>query len=263
MPSETAVEGAGFPLGDAARRHLAAPSTADGSVGLSRETLVDRARDAVLALIDDEHLGAGDALPSAGTLAERFGVSKAVVREALSALAALGIVEISNGRAARVRPPDSSIVRFYLSRAIRDTPGDGFLVLMDLRAPLEVRAASLAADRLAADPAGREQLEELLARMGEALGDAEEYPRLDLELHALIARLSGNLALQGVLDAVSGPLFRAMRELRVTREQRGLVGAEHDEHSAVVTAILAGDAAAAAAAMDAHMTAAAGFAVRR
>ncbi|GAB4095631.1 transcriptional regulator NanR [Brachybacterium horti] len=263
MPSETAVEGAGFPLGDAARRHLAAPSTADGSDGLSRETLVDRARDAVLALIDDEHLGAGDALPSAGTLAEQFGVSKAVVREALSALAALGIVEISNGRAARVRPPDSSIVRFYLSRAIRDTPGDGFLVLMDLRAPLEVRAASLAADRLAADPDGREQLEELLARMGEALGDAEEYPRLDLELHALIAHLSGNLALQGVLDAVSGPLFRAMRELRVTREQRGLVGAEHDEHSAVVTAILAGDAAAAAAAMDAHMTAAADFAVRR
>ena len=32
-------------------------------------------------------------------------------------------------------------MRFYLSRAIRDTPGDGFLVLMDLRAPLEVRAA--------------------------------------------------------------------------------------------------------------------------
>ncbi len=263
MPSDPAVEGASFPLGDAARRHLAAPSSADGSSGLARETLVDRARDAVLALIDDEHLGAGDALPSAGTLAERFGVSKAVVREALSALAALGIVEISNGRAARVRPPDSSIVRFYLSRAIRDTPGDGFLVLMDLRAPLEVRAASLAADRLAADPAGREQLEELLARMGEALGDAEEYPRLDLELHALVARLSGNLALHGVGDAGSGPLFRAQREQRGTREQRGLVGAEHDEHSAVVTAILAGDAAAAAAAMDAHMTAAAGFAVPR
>ncbi|HJC70924.1 MAG TPA: FCD domain-containing protein [Candidatus Brachybacterium intestinipullorum] len=282
-------------LGDTAWRYLTAPTEADGPA-LSRETLVGRARQAVLDLIDDEGLDAGDALPSAGALAERFAVSKAVVREALSALDALGIVEISNGRAARVRPFDSSLVRFSLSRTIRTSPGDGFSALMDLRAPLEVRAAALAARRIresggaacgttredatrddstvpdgtaadgpmgpgcdAATAAAARELREHLERMGEALGDSEAYPRLDMHLHAAIARLADSPALHGVLDAVSSPLFRAMRELRVTREARGLVGAEHAEHVRIVEAILAGDERAASAAMTAHMDAVEAF----
>ncbi|HJC69227.1 MAG TPA: GntR family transcriptional regulator, partial [Candidatus Brachybacterium intestinipullorum] len=118
-------------LGDTAWRYLTSPVDPSDQA-LSRETLVGRARQAVLDLIDDEGLDAGDPLPSAGALAERFAVSKAVVREALSALDALGIVEISNGRAARVRPTDSSLVRFSLSRTIRTAPGEGFATLMDL-----------------------------------------------------------------------------------------------------------------------------------
>lgn len=246
-------------LGDTAWRFLTAPpAPADGT--LSRETLVGRARQAVLDLIDHEDLRGGDTLPSAGKLAERFGVSKAVVREALSALDALGIVEISNGRAARVREADSTLVRFSLARTIRTSPGDGFTALMDLRSPLEERAARLAARRVReagpdAPPPGTEALRSLLARMDAALGDSVEYPRLDLALHAEIARLADSPALQDVLDAVSAPLFRAMRELRVTREARGLVGVEHAEHVRLVEAILAGDEDAAAAAMAAHMTA--------
>jgi len=249
-------------LGDTAWRFLtAAPEPVGGA--LSRETLVGRARQAVLDLIDDEGLDAGDALPSAGALAERFAVSKAVVREALSALDALGIVEISNGRAARVRPADSSLVRFSLSRTIRSAPGEGFSTLMDLRSPLEVRAAALAARRLgAADPSadglaadGARELRTLLEQMGEALGDSATYPRLDLRLHAAIAALADSPALQDVLDAVSAPLFRAMRELRVTRDARGLVGAEHAEHVRIVEAILAGDEHAASTAMAEHMAA--------
>jgi GntR family transcriptional repressor for pyruvate dehydrogenase complex len=257
-------------LGDTAWRYLTAPPGPEGDA-LSRETLVGRARQAVLDLIDDEGLDAGDPLPSAGALAERFAVSKAVVREALSALDALGIVEISNGRAARVRPPDSSLVRFSLSRTIRTSPGEGFSALMDLRSPLEVRAAALAARRVraadgeaadgpatAASTRGAEPAQELralLEAMGEALGDSEAYPRLDLRLHATIGQLAESPALQGVLDAVSVPLFRAMRELRVTREARGLVGAEHAEHVRIVEAILAGDEQEASAALAAPMRA--------
>ena len=244
-------------LGDTAWRYLTSPVDPSDQA-LSRETLVGRARQAVLDLIDDEGLDAGDPLPSAGALAERFAVSKAVVREALSALDALGIVEISNGRAARVRPTDSSLVRFSLSRTIRTAPGEGFATLMDLRSPLEVRAAALAARRIgAAGPSadGAGALRRLLEEMGEALGDSEAYPRLDMRLHAEIARLADSPALHAVLDAVSAPLFRAMRELRVTREARGLVGAEHAEHVRIVEAILAGDEEAASAAMAEHMRA--------
>ena len=247
-------------LGDTARRYLTAAETSGDSTALGRSTLSDRARGAVLALIDEGGYGAGDELPSTGALAERFDVSKTVIREALSALAALGIIEIANGRRATVRPLDSSVVRFFLSRAVRESADDGFTALMDLRGPLEIRAAQVAARQMRTggtqDADGSAQsLRSLLAEMDAALEDSTRYPELDLRLHQEIARLSGNRALHGILQAVSTPLFRAMRDLRATRDQHGLVGDEHSQHVRIVEAILSGDEAEAAAAMAAHMAA--------
>lgn len=254
-------------VGGSALRYLMAEDESELSTSLERSSLADRARQAILDLIDERGLAAGDPLPSAGMLAERYEVSKTVIREALSALAALGIVEIANGRSATVRTPDSSVVRFLLSRAIRETPGDGFAALMDLRSPLESRAARLAARQFSLAEAGRpearipdpatarERLGSLLAEMGEELADSYRYPELDLLLHQEIARLSGNRALLSILDAVSVPLFRAMRDVRATRDEQGLVGSEHEDHVRIVEAILDGDEAAAAAAMEAHMVA--------
>lgn len=256
-------------LGDSAWRYLSAPDALPKSPALGRSTLADQARGAVLALIDEQGLGAGDALPSTGALAERFEVSKTVIREALSALAALGIIEITNGRSATVRPLDSSVVRFYLSRAVRESADDRFTALMDLRGPLEIRAAQVAARRVreaSGTTPGTEEhealvtpLRRLLDEMGAALADSSRYPVLDLHLHQEIARLSGNHALHGILEAVSTPLFQAMRDLRATRDEHGLVGAEHAQHVRIVEAILAGDEAASAAEMATHMTAVEGF----
>lgn len=289
-------------LGDTARRYLTSAEAPADSTALGRATLSDRVRGAVLALIDEGGYSAGDELPSTGALAERFDVSKTVIREALSALAALGIIEIANGRRATVRPLDSSVVRFFLSRAVRESADDGFTALMDLRSPLEIRAAQVAARRVRVSGAGGTQgaggtrgsratrgyrdtrgaeeagspadspaadtaptadededsaqsLRALLVEMDAALEDSTLYPELDLRLHQEIARLSGNRALHGILEAVSTPLFRAMRDLRATRDQHGLVGDEHSQHVRIVEAILSGDEAEAAAAMAAHMTA--------
>jgi len=267
-----------------ARKHLASPSPEDSGDRLERGSLAERARAAVLGLIDEQGLSAGDPLPATGALAERFGVSRTVIREALSALSALGIIEVSNGRSATVRELDPSLVRFYLSRAIRESRADGFTSLMDLRGPLEVRAARRAAERFpstgdrsdgAADgrsvvtadgplvePApGRERLTELRARLDAALADSALYPQLDLQLHQEIALLSGNRALHGLLEAVSVPLFRAMQEVRAERDLQGLVGAEHVDHLRIIDAILAGDPDAASAAMEHHMRSVEAFTV--
>lgn len=242
-------------LGATAWKHLTAP--APTGERLERESLAERAREAVLGLIDEQKLTAGDALPSTGVLAERFGVSRTVIREALSALAALGIIEVSNGRSATVRPPDPELVRFYLSRAIHESRHDSFTTLMDLRGPLEVRAAHRAAERFAdgaAEPSGgRESLERLREELSAALPDSSLYPRLDLRLHQEIALLSGNRALQGLLEAVRVPLFRAMQDVRAARDLHGMVGSEHVDHLQIIDAILAGDPAASSAAMDHHM----------
>lgn len=257
-------------LGATAWKHLASPAPEGTGDRLERGSLADRAREAVLGLIDQEGLSAGDPLPSTGALADRFEVSRTVVREALSALAALGIIEVSNGRSATVRPLDPSLVRFYLSRAIRESRDDGFTTLMDLRGPLEVRAARRAAERFAAadgsaeGPAeepveGRERLTELRNRLDAALADSALYPQLDLHLHQEIALLSGNQALHGLLEAVSVPLFHAMQEVRAERDLHGLVGAEHVDHLRIIDAILAGDPEAASTAMERHMRAVEAF----
>lgn len=253
-------------LGTTAWKHLASPAPEDTGDRLERGSLADRAREAVLGLIDQEGLSAGDPLPSTGALADRFEVSRTVVREALSALAALGIIEVSNGRSATVRPLDPSLVRFYLSRAIRESRDDGFTTLMDLRGPLEVRAARRAAERFAVadgsaeEPVGgRERLTELRTRLDAALADSALYPQLDLHLHQEIALLSGNQALHGLLEAVSVPLFHAMQEVRAERDLHGLVGAEHVDHLRIIDAILAGDPDAASTAMEHHMRAVEAF----
>jgi len=244
-------------LGATAWNHLASSSPAGTGGTIERESLADRAREAVLELIDREHLAAGDPLPSTGALAERFGVSRPVVREALSALAALGIIEVSNGRSATVRPLDPHLVRFYLSRALGESRSDSFSTLMDLRGPLEVRAARRAAEGLGAAGEGgaeeRAALQQLRVRLDDSLQDSELYPQLDLQLHQEIARLSGNRALHGLLEAVSIPLFRAMQDVRAERDLHGLVGSEHEDHLRIIDAILAGDPEAAAAAMEHHM----------
>ncbi|WP_411721851.1 FadR/GntR family transcriptional regulator [Mycetocola sp.] len=220
------------------------------STDLIREPLTAQVHRALIEYIDEARLAPGDALPSTAALSERFGVSRPVIREALSALAALGLIELSNGRTAVVRQLDSHLVALFLSRAIRTSP-EPLTTLMELRAPLEIEAAQLAATR--STIAQRESLVALEAEMREAVGDARLYVELDLELHRRIAESSGNPALLGVTDAVRSHVFEAMTRLRSHREVMGLVGSEHAEHARIIEAIAAGESEAASAAMRLHM----------
>ncbi len=220
------------------------------STDLMREPLTAQVHRALIAYIDEARLAPGDSLPSTAALSERFNVSRPVIREALSALAALGLIELSNGRNAVVRQLDSHLVALFLSRAIR-TSVEPLTTLMELRGPLEIEAALLAATKSTGRQ--REDLVSLEKAMRDAVGDADAYVALDLELHRQIAVMSANPALLGVTEAVRGLVFEAMTRLRAHREAVGLVGDEHDEHARIVDAIVAGDSEAAAAAMRFHM----------
>ena len=226
------------------------PTLATVSTDLIREPLTAQVHRALIAYIDEARLAPGDALPSTAALSERFGVSRPVIREALSSLSALGLIELSNGRNAVVRELDSHLVALFLSRAIR-TSAHPLTALMELRAPLEIEAAQLAAVRSTATQ--REALVALELAMRGAVSDATLYVELDLELHRQIAEMSGNLALLGVTNAVRSLVFDAMTRLRAHRESFGLVGSEHTEHIGIVEAITAGEADAASAAMRLHM----------
>lgn len=123
-------------------------------------------------------------------LADRFGVSRVPVREAIRALVAEGFVHFET--------PRRTVVR-------RLTPHD-VQELFELREALEVYAAGLAAAR--ATPQDLAQVEELLdlAAAATEAGDAEAITDVNSRLHDRIVAMAGNSLLTEALEPVAGRL---------------------------------------------------------
>src|SRR5512132_1960965 len=117
---------------------------------LEREQrLYERVVDKVLELISSGAWKPGYRLPPERELSEAFGVSRTVVREAVKALEARGILESATGSGVSVRRADAKIVsqslQAYMQRANRD---DSEIRLNEVRRVLEVEMVALAASRI-------------------------------------------------------------------------------------------------------------------
>ena len=86
---------------------------------LRSHTLVDQASEQLLRLIDESELCEGDSLPSIGELAERFGASRAVIRESLKTLEAQGAIDIANGKKAKIKPVTAEPLFNFFQRAMQ------------------------------------------------------------------------------------------------------------------------------------------------
>lgn len=150
-----------------------------------RERVTDDLRQEIIA----GSLRPGDRLVER-ELAERFGVSRVPVREAIRALVAEGFVHFET--------PRRTVVR-------RLTPND-VKELFELREALEVYAAGLAASR--ATPQDLAEVQELLDRAAAATeaGDAELITDLNSRLHDRIVAMAGNSLLTEALEPVAGRL---------------------------------------------------------
>jgi DNA-binding GntR family transcriptional regulator len=196
-------------------------------------TLRTRARAIALALEQD--IGEGRIAPGQrleeGALAQRFGVSRTPVREALRGLAGLGLVTIgTNGRA-----------------EVASLSASALLDMFEATAEIEASLARLAARRL--DPAGRDAL--LAAhRAAIAAPDVEAFWTANGRFHDAIAAAAQNTVLAQTLDQLDRRIaaYRRLITWRPGRMQRSL-----REHEAIVDALLAHDADGAAAAMREHL----------
>jgi GntR family transcriptional repressor for pyruvate dehydrogenase complex len=223
---------------------------------LRRTKLTSQLFDALVAHIIGERLQPGDPLPSTAALCEQYGASRSVVREALSALEAVGLVEVHSGRNAVVRELDGHLIQLFLTRAMQ-LEDRSLAALMEVRAPLEIQAARLAAER--ADPQTLDRIDGLLHQMDDALADTHAYPVLDVAFHMEIARATGNPALVWFTESLREQLMEVMVEVRCYREEHGLVGNEQNDHAKIAAAIRARDPAGAEHAMREHMTTSVGL----
>ncbi|AXK45227.1 FadR/GntR family transcriptional regulator [Brachybacterium saurashtrense] len=209
------------------------------------EALVDVLRRRIV----EGTIAAGEKLPSENTLIAEHGVSRTVVREALTALRADGLVRTRRGAGSYALTPPSPPGSTWPARPVRTLAERR--ALLELRTGVECEAAGLAASRrseadLAALRHAQKALEASLAEPAAAL----EH---DFAVHRGIAVASGNPYLLELLDAL-GPTMIAMPRDRLTAHAGSGAGdAVVQEHAAVLEALEAGEPRAAAAAMRMHL----------
>jgi DNA-binding GntR family transcriptional regulator len=172
-------------------------------------------------------------------LAERFGLSSTPVREALLELEADGVVQFVHNRGAIVKPFGPS--------ELRD--------IFHMRRILESEAARLACQHI-----DRQQLSELRTQLAKLIGQSRGAKSLEREmtadrnLHAMISANCGNTRLLEDIRRYD-TLVQVLRD--VVGNKRRAIDEAVKEHLAIADAMLAGDAAAAATAMAAHINRAA------
>ncbi|GAA1487594.1 FadR/GntR family transcriptional regulator [Brachybacterium sacelli] len=216
-----------------------------------------RTADLVAALrrrIVDGEIAPGEKLPSENQLIAAHGVSRTVVREAVTRLQAEGLVRTRRGAGSFALTPPAEQGSGWPARPVRTVAERR--ALLELRTGLESEAASLAAvRRTAADLAA---MGDALARFEDSAGAPAAALEHDFAFHRAVAEAAGNPLLLELIDAL-GPAMIAMPRHRLDPAGadgagggRGS-GAVGHEHAAVLTAITAGDAQAAAAAMRTHL----------
>jgi len=215
---------------------------------ISRTRLSDTVKQRLTQLILDQALKPGDELPSEGDLAESFGVSKPTIREALRALAAIGVVEIVQGKRATVRHPSSEPLEGFFQFAVSHSD-QGLREVVELRRKLETEIAVLAAERATAQQVT--QMEAAVAKMRDAVGTIEPWLDADLQLHMALAESAGNSLMFYLMEALGGVFRESMRILHLQRGPKG-VEATLARHEQIVQAVKARDPQSVRRAMDAH-----------
>jgi DNA-binding FadR family transcriptional regulator len=203
--------------------------------------------DQLTRYIESEDFQVGSRLPAERELAERFGVSRPTVREALIALEVEGLVEVKVGSGVHVldRPRPKR-------EAHPAVPPPGPFDVIKARYLIESEAAALAASNATADHL--QAMKTALAQMRSMKTHGAEATAADERFHMAIAEASGNAALVMVIHQLweqrTSPLYMQL-ESHFTGETIWSLALE--EHSELLDAIASRDPTASREAMRKHM----------
>src|SRR6266545_1456885 len=183
----------------------------EGSVAVTDEAIVR-----IKEMIVSGELKPGDRLPREADLADRLGLSRNSLREAVKALSLIRVLDVRQG--------DGTYVTGLRA-------GD-LLEALEVRRILEPAATAMAATRIS-----EEEIAALsaLCDLAAESQDIEELVSTDMEFHGRIARASGNLYLANLLASLSGPTARA-RIWRGITEQKA-ASRTVAEHRSIVDAL--------------------------
>lgn len=216
---------------------------------MSQPRLSDHVYAAIVDIIKAEGLEVGARLPSEAHLAEMFGVSRSIVREALMRLASDGITEARRGAGSFVKSrPSDRLAVFMTSTELPTTLGS-----YEVRFVLEAEAARLAATRRTSQEMA--YVEEGMELLRTALSSSEPAHAEDMELHRRIAQATGNPAFLIAFDALHADVDKIMRAgVDISRSRPPeVIATMLREHDQIVDTIRAQDTEGAALAMRWHL----------
>jgi DNA-binding FadR family transcriptional regulator len=214
---------------------------------IARSTLPEEVANRLLSLIKDQQLRPGTKLPAERNLAGMMDVSRAVVREALRALALMRVVDIRPGDGTYITSLEPKQLIAHLDFVFaKDSVA--LAQLMEARRVVESGNARLAAVRVT--DAELAELRELLASLRNCMDDPERFSEVDMALHDAVCGAAGNFLLSQFMNIVS-TLGKVSREL--TGGLRRVREASLADHRNIVDALSAHDPDAAARAMLEHL----------
>ncbi|MBS4198216.1 FadR family transcriptional regulator [Bacillus sp. FJAT-49732] len=214
--------------------------------------LYEKVAEAIHEMIRSGQLKPGDKLDSVEQLAENFQVGRSAIREALSALRAMGLVEMKQGEGTYIKEFSSDQIAFPLSTAILMNQND-VENLLEVRKIIEAGTVASASQKRTSE--NLKAMETALEEMKTANGNEELGERADLDFHLAIAEASQNHLLASLLNHVSGLMQETMKETRRLWLYSGQITTEklYEEHKHIYEAIFQGDEKVARKAMVQHL----------
>lgn len=203
----------------------------------------------LLDRISERQLRPGDQIDSEVQLSRTLAVSRGSVREAYRILAALGVLEIGNGRKPRIHAVNSTALAQIFGHTLQIAQATPLHVL-EFRRGIEIHGAQLAA-RFATD----KQLSELrlhIRGMRAAGTDEDKRSACDMAIHKTLAEASGNPLNVLVLTALQTAIKQSLRTDYTVQREEHEVTRIIDAHEAIVERVCARDPVGAGAAMGCH-----------
>ena len=212
---------------------------------MNKKLLGPQVEEELMKYILNEPVEVGKKIPNEFELAEKFGVGRSTIREAVKGLVTRGILEVRRG--------DGTYV---LSTATPDVDplgltrlGDRYklaLELLDVRMMLEPDIAAMACGNITQEE--KEQLEKLCDEVEQLYLSGQNHASKDVEFHTHIAKCSGNRVVEVLIPIINTAVLTF-----VNLTHRQLMKETLETHRAITESIKKGDAVGAKAAMVMHL----------
>jgi GntR family transcriptional regulator, transcriptional repressor for pyruvate dehydrogenase complex len=207
---------------------------------VKKGSLVEAAIDQIRRIISENHLTAGDLLPSEAALAEQIGVSRRVVREALRQLVPLGMVTIKPGKGTIVGG-GAKAVDYYTSviTSAFDLNDHAIKDLIELRMLIERFCAPRVVEKTTDEQIA--ELGRLVERIGQQDNSLEAQAEADIDFHLRFVELADNQFMSHVMHLLRRHLVYEF--MKVVPRKTGYSEELMRQHQEIVSAVKSRDVA--------------------